>query len=647
MPHYSILKPAKQKGNNRKIYGFDIETYDKNRKFLLASIWGEHFKKTYFDKDSLINDLKQKKFHNSYIAATNLSFDFFGTFHNRPEIAFFNTLFRGSSLLYAKTYIKNKGFKREWSNNSKPLTFIDTGNYAGLSVEKLGKIINIPKFEKPGFLGEYPKSRNEWDIMIQYNMRDSEISAKALNYFFDSFYKMGASIKPTIASTSMSLFKNRYLKEDYFRHPVPVLDEIFKGYYGGRTEVFERGLFHNLNYYDVNSMYPYVMREYEYPDPNSLRITYKEDIDYIHSFEGMSNVSISAPYNEYPLLPVRFDNKLIFPYGMFSGWYTHIELRRAMELGYTITKIRKIIYYRDKCRPFKEFVDELYKKRMDYKEKNNPMEFTAKILLNSLYGKFGQKFRDKDNWVPIPPTIEELDKIDFYEREGEYIRIKQAFREPAAFTIPIWAAYVTAYARILLQRLISRAGAVYCDTDSIVTRKKLITGSGLGELKLEAVLNEAVFIKPKMYAFKSSNSSTVKIKGLGVKIGYHQFISEFIKRRAWDYTKFLKFKEALRRDMLPNEIVKMVKAFGLNDDKRVWSGEFSLEHDISRPHKFMDTVTEARYKEDMEKAVKWNNRVKEKEMEKFISSDLFDREAVGKDISYKEFLDNETDINFL
>ena len=52
-----------------------------------------------------------------------------------------------------------------------------------------------------------------------------------------------------------SHLKRNITKENFF---IPnVKDFIFKGYYGGRTEIFKRGYFEGLNYYDINSFIPF------------------------------------------------------------------------------------------------------------------------------------------------------------------------------------------------------------------------------------------------------------------------------------------------------------------------------------------------------------------------------------------------------
>lgn len=605
MPKFNILKPTIQQTNRKQIFGFDVETYGRKNKFYCASVWHENSRwcRTFFTKKECINYFKLKRFRNSLICATNLQFDLFALLHNDPEINNFMTLFRGSHLLFAKTYLKNgkEGFHRKYEIGSYALTFLDSLNYAGLSVQALGRILAIEKLSKPQCLGRLPENSKEKNELVIYNMRDSEISAKALKFLYDSFEEIGATPKITIASTSMSLFKNKYLQGDYFRHHINELDFEFRGYYGGRTEVFNRGLIENYRYYDVNSLYPFVMQKFEYPDPNSIRKTRKDTLDYIKHCEGMSLVDLYCPYMTYPLLPFRRDFKLLFPTGDMRGVYTHIELRRALDLGYTIKKVYNTYYFKKTIEPFKEFVRDLYTKRLKYKEEGSKMEYVTKILMNSLYGKFGQQFRNRDNWVPIP-LYEDFLKLgeEVFERIGNYIRIKKKIDEPRTFCVPIWASYITAYARIHLHKLIQDSNAVYCDTDSIMTTKRLITGDNLGELKLEMKIKEGIIIKPKMYAVKNLNQAYVKVKGLGIRLNYQEFIS-LIKNGRIKYDKFCKFKESLRRNFDPNEIIAMEKNFSMEDTKRLWYSCFNKDKlEVSKPLDTRHPTKQIAYNEYLE-----------------------------------------------
>lgn len=573
----SVFKATKIKSFNKNIFGFDIETYSKKNKFYCASIYHPDPKLCqYFDdKRELIEHFKLKRYKDSFITATNLAFDFMGTFHKQPEELEFNMLWRGSSMLFAKTFSKDKKFMRKKVNNAIPVTFIDTMNYANLSVEKLGKIIGYNKLGKPSFLGRIPNNQEEIDELKFYNMQDSKISCEGLRFLFDSFSKIGATPKTTIASTSMSLYKNKYLGDkEYYRHPVDVLDKIFKGYYGGRTEVFSRGKIKNYNYYDVNSLYPFVMSKFEYPNPNTMRHTGQNTVKYINNFEGMSLVKIninSLPDNHQPLLPLHFDNKLLFPMGTFISWQTHTELRKAQLLGYNILKVYDTIYYKETCSPFIDFVNDMYEIRNELKLKKDPMEYVVKILMNSLYGKFGQKFRDKDNWIPIP-DYDELMKLKEFQPFGDYIRVKKAFTPPTSFCVPIWASYVTSYARQHLYDLISLSNPVYVDTDSIITKKYFEDSKKLGKLKLEYKVHDGLIVKPKMYAIKGERYQLAKLKGLGKKINFHEF-TQLLQNPKIAYNKFTKFKEAMRRGLDVNEILEVFKEFSLEDTKRDWYGQ--------------------------------------------------------------------------
>jgi len=579
-----ILRPCKQRLFKGAIYGFDIETYNKNKNFLCATLYFSDDKYwTFYDPHELINFMKKKRFKDSYVVATNLGFDFFGTFFKKEELKEFNIMFRGSDLLYAKSFIRNKTFKKrafdtvDGKTKGKKggrITFIDTMNFSKISVAQIGKILGIPKLKSPSFIGEKPKTKEQLNEMVTYNIRDSKISKMYLEFLFDAFGKLGASHKSTIASTSLSLFRNKYLEKDYFRADIEVLLEHFKAYYGGRTEAFSRGRIRDYNYYDFNSLYPSVMLN-EFPDPNSLRMNYKNTNFYIKNFHGISEVTVYCPNMKYPLLPFRKDKKLVFPTGKFKGWYSHIELRKAVEIGYCIMDVHKTYYYKENCHPFKEIITDLYNLRLKFKAEKSPMEYVVKILMNSLYGKFAQKFTDRDGWQPFNHTIGELEKLEFFERFGDFIRFKKKLEEPSYFCFPIWSLYVTAYGRLKLYDEIIRLNPVYVDTDSLITKVKLLPSDKLGELKLEMPIKEGIIVKPKFYAFVSDDDKEyVKIKGVGKRLLYDEFL-KFIYSPKITYDKFMKFKESIRRGFIPNEIVSIVKELSLEDDKRVWDGVFN------------------------------------------------------------------------
>jgi hypothetical protein len=62
------------------------------------------------------------------------------------------------------------------------------------------------------------------------------------------------------------------------------------------------------------------------------------------------------------------------------------EMKNAIKYGYKIEVLWGYTFNSDII--FKEYVDFLYNLRLEY-PKSDPMNFIAKILLNSLYGRFG------------------------------------------------------------------------------------------------------------------------------------------------------------------------------------------------------------------------------------------------------------------
>ena len=647
------LSPGKQRKSKKKIYGFDIETHGQKNEFLCAVIVGDNYKKKLRSRQACIDEFQNHKYRNSIIAMTNSGFDFFGVFgKNSPELMCFQTLFRGSHLLYAKTHLddKSKFFLKQKGMKAKgTITFLDTLNYAQMSVKQMGEVLQKPKLEFHEKIGLIPQTEQEWKELWAYNERDAEISREFMVFLYRAFEELGATPKLTIASTSMSLFRNKYLKQSYYLQYEEDIIEIMKGYYGGRTEAFKRGKVHNINYYDVNSMYPHCMTK-QLPDPNTHRVTRKNEINYIMNYEGMSNVDIICPSTmRIPYLPYRWNGKLVFPTGEFSGWYTHYELRKAINLGYTVKKIHKTHYYKATCTPLKEYATDTYKRRLT--RKKTPMGMVDKLFMNSLYGKFGQRFRDREVYTPISNfSYEQIQELEEHEIIESFIKHKKDDK-PSHFCIPIWAAYITAYARDMLYSYLISCDPVYCDTDSIMTASEIQTGDELGQMKLEMNIKDGVIIKPKMYGLiDAQDNKIVKIKGVrkivmvsGVEVplDYNVFMS-LEDRNELTYKKFVKFKEAMRRGLDINELIDFVKVLDLEDTKRSWGGVFDWSNLQSSMPLIMIGGVESEYLKDQKKtAMQAYNESQRLETQKFLESDLFDSHAVGSDISEEEFLENE------
>lgn len=615
-----VFKPSNHSIKNLNLFGFDIETYGNKNKFLMASIVSDNNTHVFWSKKTLIDFLlNSKELKNGIIFATNLGFDFLGTFgKDYKYLSKFNYIIRGSDFITIK-YVK--------PNHRGTIVYLDTMNFYKTSVKNLGKIIGLPKLKYPKKLmgTKVLKDSPEGKLLERYNIRDSEITFKFSKFINGSFNSIGADMKSTIASTSMSLFRNKYLKTWIIQPKKEVIIEQQKGYYGGRTETFVRGKIDGLglSLYDINSLYPYVMQKYKYPHPNTIQYTDSPKSSIV-KYEGLSYVKVKVPKNLHiPLLPHRYNNKLCFPIGSFFGWHSHVELRKAIQLGYKIDFISSY-YYEKSFNPFNSFVNDLYNKRMYYKKNNNSLEYTYKILLNSLYGKFAQRIYNTDIYftdnekqnekikkviqinnsnamsgltprydidTPNAEEIEDDDGNIIIKPKIYYVTDMESPYYPS-FINPILSIYTTAYARLELYKLFEKVqhnnGTVYyCDTDSIITDYKFKESKKLGGLKKEIPIDKGLLIKPKFYYLEEyRNKQYIKCKGIRNLQSYNKDkIKRFqeselnflnlVDTKKHSYKKFTKFKESLRRDFSFNQIIDIHKTIDIEDNKRIWQGSFN------------------------------------------------------------------------
>ncbi len=575
----NILKPLKPMIRCKSLWGFDIETYSKKNKFLMGSIVGDYgIKKTFWDKHNFCDYLKKnyKLFSTGYIAATNLNFDILALLEGSELFKKMLPIIRNSNMLLVKIPME-KEYKKKYKKwyNHKSLNFIDTYSFLKVSVKKMGEILNLPKLKTPSFLGKIPNNLRQKNELVLYNKRDSEITYNFMKFLQKGFNDLGGNLRITVASSAMDLFKRRFLKQYFFQPELFKLNYLYKAYYGGRCEAIKRGRIKNLNYFDVNSLYPSVMVN-EYPDPNSCIFSTRINMNTINNYEGVCLVKVEAPDLYIPYLPYRYINKserkLLFPKGIFKGHYTFFELRKAIELGYRIIKFYDGILFTKKCRPFIDYVNVLYKLKRKYKKANDIRETVVKLMLNSLYGKFAQKIDSREVIIHASEVdLKMLQEEDDFFRSGEFFIFKKKWIRIPAYVNPIFSIYTTAYARNILYDYIKKCGkhAYYFDTDSLITNKDLGDSDRLGSMKKEFSIKEGIIVKPKMYL----TDEYAKCKGV-----YHLSKDKFIELLATQKAhirRFAKFKEANKRKLSFNQEITFDKNISLEDNKREWQELFN------------------------------------------------------------------------
>jgi hypothetical protein len=275
---------------------------------------------------------------------------------------------------------------------------------------------------------------------------------------------------------------------------------------------------------------------------------------------------------KYPFLPYRAKNgMLLFVLGKWRGSFTFLELRKALKIGYKILKCYKAFKYTKTFYPFKKYVNDLYKKRMKYKaEGNEIMQYATKILLNSLYGKFATRPLKETIFVNLNKEKCPIGFMPIYDKMIAYKNVIK-YEDDMSYVHPIFSAMTTAYGRIKLYDAITDLDAIYCDTDSIISRKKIDDNKELGELKLEKTIIKGIIIRAKAYSFNDD----VKFKGMR-HVSLKNF-EDILNGNAVEQTKFVKIKESLAQGLSPNEIKTFLKRNDLDDKKRVWHKKFDKD----------------------------------------------------------------------
>jgi hypothetical protein len=467
--------------------------------------------KIFYNRYDFIQFIFDYKFYGKlFIACCNVEYDIINCFRDYwSEIE----LFYGNRLIFAKL----KG---------RHVYFIDTLNHYKMSVQAQGEYIGKPKLKF-----------NPEDIA--YVKRDTEIVYDFVVEYQKRLNKIGCEMKYTIASTALNLFRRNYLHDIIKKIPDETLDILKQAYYGGRTEIFnkkaEGDKDNPIYYWDINSLYPYVMKNNIYPVPDSFFEDKKKELREM----GIIYCDVEYINNDYlPYLPVRYNGKLMFPLGKLSGYWSLYEINYAVKHKIIrINKVHKVIAYSESGDYFSNYVNDLYTMRQAVGKSDTFMNLSLKLLMNSLYGKFGEKVESKR-------VIEKDGFLVDVEIENEYYPVHTNY---------ILSLYTTAYARTVLyencKKVLDKSGKLlYIDTDSILAQgdnieNVLTQGKELGQFKLEGLFKKAEFFLPKAYRLTNlKGEECIKVKGVPSDMGM-----SFLNDGVATFLKPVRLRESIRR----------------------------------------------------------------------------------------------------
>lgn len=360
------------------------------------------------------------------------------------------------------------------------------------------KMIPVP-------LAEYQKDEIDY-ALFEYPVREkTAVKKKILRYLYGDCLYLYNLVTDFIERNGMHLTMPSAAMSSLCKihpqsHESKYYDALFRSYYyGGRNQCFESGeIKTDYKIYDVNSMYPKVMRDYIHPLGGAYKITRKLREDRV-SFVNLRAKSNGA-------LPIMTKTGLIFPIGTFDFLACSHEIIMALSLGMLeIIRISEIREFQETQR-FDKFVDKYHELKIESENNGDAGgRLSAKLYLNTGYGKFGQnpeKFKD----CSLFNSMEELKEAGYrceYIYGSRLIGSKPSEIKPWSYNNVAIAASITSAARAqLLHGIAHSERPLYCDTDSIICNSldAELHPTKLGAWKNEGEGDTIYIAGKKMYA---------------------------------------------------------------------------------------------------------------------------------------------------
>lgn len=569
----SYIKRPRRVPRNHPVKAFDVETRGNERDFVCGTFQDANGQRFTTSADELRGWLLSPDNAGSIIYATNLFYDYSVLFGFSPSGH--QALFTKSKLLRVHVPVKGKRIIR----------FYDTSNLTNcMSVAELGKMVGLEKLPTPVQLVAVGDEWQGWCCLEHrvegciecYNRRDCDITYKWALLFQRVCKEQGCEVKTTIAATAMDLWKRVFAAKDLFVPPEWVNTYLREAYHGGFTFTFRKGETEGVPMNDINSLYPSVLRDYDYPDMSTMVIENRRpSLKNIMKYEGFSRVLVEYPECYFPILPVAIGGYLLTCTGVYEGLWTHVELREAIKRGCKILKVYSNLYFTKTVRACARYTEDIYLLRKQCKERGDSFEGIYKLFMNALSGKFGQKTDNELYEIVDISKVTSVDEIAGCQtfpvgKREYYIKGKPSTYTPDYINVA-WAAYMTAYARLRLIYFLEQAfpNVYACDTDSVISCYEYPYSKEMGKMDLKGYMAKVVFQYPKQYAAWDELDSWVgHIKGVPRRLQ-----PKFYDEGEVSWLKPATAKEALRLGVEPATWIEVARCDRPKLDKRLFLSE--------------------------------------------------------------------------
>ena len=429
----------------------------------------------------------------------------------------------------------------------------------------------------------------------------------------------------------------------------------------------------DIHYYDFTSLYPYVNKNKEYPIGHP-EIIFEQEGD-ISQYFGIAKCTVLPPYELYhPVLPLRHNDNLTFPLcrtcvetemekpmpersyvcphtpeqRQITGTWCTPELEKAVEKGYQILHIHEVWHFPEELQRvglFQEYVNTWLKikeeasgwpeyvgnspdKQQEHVakyyekeqiqldpakiEKNAGLRNLAKMMLNSMWGKFGQK--------PNKTQVKEFDDpvkfYEFHDRDKYVIRYVSVLTEqrveihykhqlqddPVSPNLDIFiACLTTCHARLKLYEALNQLQkrVLYFDTDSVIFKtspgqKKPELGDYLGDFKNELSEGDTItqFASggPKNYGYQTKQGKQeCKVRGISLNSeGSKQLNFPILKQNVLDEIQEPLTKARQTAVRKPYHIVRQAKDYSIQTEEQTKQYQLVYSKRVIEPKAALD-----------------------------------------------------------
>ena len=513
------------------------------------------------------------------------------------------------SLYYAGTLKKvASDFKITTEKGVFPYTFVNKDNlyYKGPTPDA--------KYWNEGDLAEYDgiDSKLYFDMeaySIKYCLLDAKIAQQIGQKHCDESTgeingrKYDVRMKITAASQAMSMYQQCFQEDDLFASDETHQQHERDAYFGGRCEVFKKEFNQDLypdqvlNEFDINSSYPASMTKLMPYKQVGNTLPANDDDEIIPYYNYYCQVSYDGSDKQYiPNILSRVDGiGSIALKNSTWGWRWGCELLEAIKDGCSV-KLKHYDRYEARSL-FKEFSEYFYSERLKVKASHPSKAAFFKIIMNSFYGKFGQK--DHTATV-LCNSSDEIDqvlsrkncKLISFDKVGDSIVLEYSDDETnkeSPGQLVRFASYIASESRCNLARMMREVGhqnVWYCDTDSVYTTKfptKMIDNHKLGWWKHEGSMIKAQFLAPKSYnKVKLDGSTEYKAKGhrkcdMNMAVSQLAFeLGNLSEPQAVEVINPTMFHRSLKGIVIKPQVRKLETVY----NKRIWHGNDSEAYDM-------------------------------------------------------------------